>query len=140
MKAVIHFDGGCSPNPGSKYGSFSISLDEQFVLERRRFELGHGTNNEAEFESLIAALHDLHSACARAGIDPKEMRVEIFTDSTIVRNWLQRFHKFNPAKAKNPRRLVMGNYAARCIQSLSRFREFCIQWNSRDVNVDKFGH
>lgn len=115
-------------------------LDDQFEIRKERFPLGHGTNNEAEFESLITALHDLHAACARAGIDPKNMRVEIFTDSTIVRNWLQRFHKFNPEKVMEPRRRVMGNYAARCIQSLSRFREFCIQWNSREVNVEKFGH
>jgi ribonuclease HI len=139
MKSVIHFDGGCSPNPGAKYGSYSIQLGE-FYIERVRFDLGHGTNNEAEFESLLMALKELSKAAFKANVPHDTMSVSIFTDSTIVRNWLQRFERFNPSKCKNERRLAMSKLAAQCVEMLKYFQSFSIEWNSRDVNVQKFGH
>ena len=140
MRARIQFDGGCRPNPGHKYGSYSIDLDGSFEITRLQFPLGFGTNNEAEFESLIAALAELQKSCRKAGVSMKELDVSIFTDSTIVRNWIQNYRVPNPKNIKNPRRLVMGSLATQCIQLLSPFKAFTIEWNSRDRNVEKFGH
>lgn len=140
MKAVIHFDGGCEPNPGSKYGSFSILLDDQFNIQKTRFPLGHGTNNEAEFESLIEALNTLFASASKARVHPKEIEVDVFTDSTIVRNWINSTKVFKPEKCKDARRVAMGKLAARCVGILSAFRSFRVTWNSREVNVEKFGH
>jgi hypothetical protein len=52
----IFFDGGCLGNPGQKYGSFQVLFDGKQVVGRNRVEFGHGTNNEAEFNSLKLAL------------------------------------------------------------------------------------
>lgn len=139
MKAVIHFDGGCSPNPGAKYGSYSIQLGE-FNIERVRFDLGHGTNNEAEFESLLMALKELSKASFKASVPHDTICVSIFTDSTIVRNWLQKFERFNPKKRKDARRLAMSKLAGQCVEMLKYFQSFTIEWNSRTVNVELFGH
>lgn len=140
MKAVIRFDGGCSPNPGSKYGSYSISLDDAFEIRRHRFDLGFGTNNEAEFESLINAIEELCSATHKANVPPDGIQVHILTDSTIVRNWLQRFEGFNPSKCKNERRLAMAALAGRCVTELKRFHSFKVEWQGRENNVAAFGH
>ena len=139
MKAVIQFDGGCVPNPGKKYGSFSISL-ESFYIERRRFDLGHGTNNEAEFEALEAALKELAEASAKARVNPKFITVHVITDSTIVSNWLEVFRAFKPERCKNARRVAMSEYAGRCVALLDYFQRFSVEWQGRDANVAKFGH
>src|ERR1700733_505757 len=55
---VIYFDGGCLGNPGQKYGSFQILVDGKQVVSRSKVEFGHGTNNEAEFNSLKLALDE----------------------------------------------------------------------------------
>jgi len=140
MKARIQFDGGCKPNPGQKYGSYRVEIDDAFNLERNRFPLGFGTNNEAEFESLILALTDLQNACARAGVASKQIELSIFTDSTIVRGWLHNHAKFKPAKCKNARRRAMGELAGRCIAIISSFKSFKAEWNPRAANVETFGH
>jgi hypothetical protein len=50
-KVEIFFDGGCLGNPGQKYGSFQVLLDGRPIASRSRVGFGHGTNNEAEFNS-----------------------------------------------------------------------------------------
>jgi len=52
----LRFDGGCKGNPGDRYGSYVIFKDGVQIAVDRRFELGHGTNNEAEWLALIAGL------------------------------------------------------------------------------------
>ena len=44
-RITVHFDGGCFPNPGSKYGSFEVLLDGLPIqpLCQQRIQLGHGT-------------------------------------------------------------------------------------------------
>lgn len=137
--AVIHFDGGCQPNPGSKYGSLSVSLDGRQV-ERNRIQFGHGTNNEAEFDALIGALDALTDMTATIGIEPSAIHVKVLTDSTIVSNWINRFHKVNPAKIKEVRRLAMHALTRQCIEKLKPFKSHEISWHSRSHNVARFGH
>lgn len=138
--AVMHFDGGCSPNPGAKYGSYSILFDGCFLLQVQRKSFGVGTSNEAEWDALLAALKLLHDSCARAFVLKSRVKVQIFTDSTIVRNWINGFERANPEKIKNDRRQVMFAYAKNTVELLKAFHSFKIEWNSRDVNVEKFGH
>ena len=49
---TVRFDGGCQGNPGRKYGSYRIEDEVVVIAQESRFELGRGTNNEAEFEAL----------------------------------------------------------------------------------------
>lgn len=136
--AVIHFDGGCSPNPGKKYGSFSICFDDLFLLEKKRVAFGVGTNNEAEFDACHAALKLLKASCLKASVAQKQVRAKLFTDSRIVWNWINAF----PSKStySDERRQAMYDRAKKCIDLLREFGSFEIEWNPRDVNVEKFGH
>lgn len=140
MKARVQFDGGCKPNPGQKYGSYEVTIDDSFSLTRNRFPLGFGTNNEAEFESLLTALGDLLSACQKSSILPNRITVNIFTDSSIVRGWLLTFYKVDPKKIKNERRLAMYGMAEKCIRALEPFLSFTVEWIPRASNVASFGH
>lgn len=143
MIAIIQFDGGSKPNPGEKYGSYAITLDDTFAIECTRFPLGYGTNNEAEFESLLEALIQLRKSCWRAQVEANTIHVSIFTDSMIVRGWIQRLQakpRHKPAKNADVRRVVMFGLAGRCFEALKPFKSFTIEWNSRDRNVEKFGH
>ena len=68
MAAVLCFDGGCSPNPGSGGAGALIDIDGQRVWEASR-SLGRSTNNTAEYSGLLlgleqlATLSGLHSLC-----------------------------------------------------------------------------
>jgi len=137
---IIHFDGGCSPNPGAKYGSYSLVFDDLFQLQVNRRKFGHGTNNEAEFEALIGALELLKSSCVKASVELNQIALEIFTDSTIVFNWIRKFHTFNPSKHPEERRMAMYERAKKCMAILMQIHSHEISWNPRDVNVEKFGH
>lgn len=56
------FDGGSIGNPGRAYGSFQLSEAGTRPGAPTRLEFGHGTNNQAEYQALIAgvqAMRDL---------------------------------------------------------------------------------
>ena len=83
----IHFDGGCRPtNPGNKYGSWEVLLNGKSVHKKGRVEFGWGTNNEAEFEALEGALSWCVENLRNGGFDSNSFRLEMFTDSTVVKN------------------------------------------------------
>src|ERR1051325_1066191 len=86
MKIELYFDGGCSPNPGEKYGSYEVVIDGNPKHKEPRLALGYGTNNEAEFEILIVALERLANYIERRKANNKEVEISLFTDSTIVAN------------------------------------------------------
>lgn len=69
MKAYC--DGGARGNPGEAYGSFKIA-----ALPIVRREYGQGTNNEAEYKTLINVLSRLHTL--------KVEEAEIHTDSALL--------------------------------------------------------
>lgn len=86
-KITIRFDGGCRPtNPGNKYGSFEASMNGRQVILVSRQEFGRGTNNEAEFDALNAALEWTIKSVLDSDNSPSIFDVEIFSDSTIVVN------------------------------------------------------
>ena len=143
----IWFDGGCKPNPGRKYGSFKATLRSNSIQEST-FPLGWGTNNEAEFESLAFALKNILERFDSKKLDPKNFALAIFTDSTIVRNWqlktetILRDGRTRPSSyySKDARKKAMYELSVINHHLLQRFGFWSIEWNSRDVNVEKFGH
>ena len=132
----IYFDGGCAPNPGKKYGSYEVDVNGVRTLFGSRIEFGFGTNNEAEFEALMAGLQESLRSIEAAGMEPSVFHLRMWTDSTIVRNRVSGRYK----KAKKPYELRMANYAARCTSMIKQFGSFEIQWHRRDNNVAMFGH
>src|ERR1022692_2932055 len=86
MKIELFFDGGCSPNPGEKYGSYEVIIDGKRKHLEPRLSLGYGTNNEAEFEILIIALKRIANYLERKGVAKNLVEIVMVTDSTIVAN------------------------------------------------------
>lgn len=139
--AVIQFDGGCGPtNPGNSYGSYAITIDGNVINERNRVQFGHGTNNTGEFNALILGLDGLLGHFRDHGITPSSFSVHMLTDSTIVRNWIQRYDAAKAAKITEIRRKVMAEHAAQCIERMRQFHSYTIEWQGRDHNVAVFGH
>jgi|ERR1035441_476524 ribonuclease HI len=133
----IHFDGGCRPtNPGNKYGSYEVLLDGVSVKTLSEIPLGWGTNNEAEFEILIVALEWSVMSLQDFGYPCSAYRMELFTDSTIVRN---RLNGRNRTRKSEPQQRMFERAKA-ATDFISRFGNMMIHWNSRECNVARFGH
>jgi ribonuclease HI len=136
-KVEIFFDGGCLGNPGQKYGSFQVLLDGRPIASRSRVEFGHGTNNEAEFNSLKMALDETLVWSQSNTIEPKNLRLVIETDSTIVRN---RLVVKNVIFKKYPSSQRMFALANECLEIMNQFGKFDVIWKGRANNVGRFGH
>jgi len=142
----IWFDGGCSPNPGSKYGSFQIELDYGSPngvgrpWGKQRIQFGYGTNNEAEFEALIAALIEVGEHVRKQGDTVGNYALRVFTDSTIVRNRLMRNNFISRKPSKRARSQAMHHLATRCLDLFFAFKSYSVEWESRVHNVERFGH
>jgi ribonuclease HI len=136
-RVEIFFDGGCLGNPGQKYGSFQVLFDGKQVASRDRVQFGHGTNNEAEFNSLKLALDEVVAWLEAKDIDPKTLSLAIETDSMIVRN---RLVVKNVILKKYPSSQRMFALATECLGIMNRFGRFDVVWKGRAYNVERFGH
>lgn len=129
MHLLIHFDGGCDPNPGRGYGSFEIRYLDQVVRSAIKEDYGSPmTNNQAEYLALIRAL----SVALSNYSDIEPLTVEIRTDSRLVVEQIKKRWR-----CKNKKLVALRD---QCWSLLSEFAEWQIQWNTRLVNVEKFGH
>ena len=73
---ILHTDGGARPNPGPASIGIEIkSLDGKYVKEISR-DIGHATNNQAEYKALIVGLEEL--------IELGATHVNIQMDSQLV--------------------------------------------------------
>ncbi len=88
------FDGGATPNPGEmKIGGWIRDVNGNRIYAYTE-EIGHGTNNEAEYKSLIKLLEELE----KRGIK----KVHIQGDSALVVNQIN-----GKWKAKDPKMKVL---------------------------------
>jgi len=130
---VLIFDGGSQGNPGRGYGSYAITRVADGRQRLERLELGdHYTNNEAEYDTLIAALRDLIGRIEAGRRDPSEFSLEVRGDSTLVIRQLQ-----GVWKVKEPR---MQERVARCLPLLQRFRSVELKQQPREESVRVLGH
>lgn len=135
----IHFDGGCRPtNPGNKYGSFEVLLNNSQVFKASRVEFGYGTNNEAEFDALCMALDWTVENLLNGGFDPSIYTVKMFTDSTILKNRIKN-RRTTVRGGREPSRR-MAKLTRKCLSKLTLFHLWDIEWHRRDSNVSRFGH
>lgn len=142
---AIFFDGGCRPkNPGNAYGSYRVERDAAVFVAGSRVEFGHGTNNTAEFNALELALVKTLAKLSDMRLDAKGFRLNILTDSTIVRNRVNRtaagvkvklWKKADPIRAQVMQKLADSVYAL-----LKQFGGFTLKWHDRQNNVRRFGH
>jgi ribonuclease HI len=84
MKLRLFTDGGSRGNPGPAAYAFVLqSEDGRTVLEKAKF-LGVATNNEAEYNGLLAGL----AAAKESGAD----EIEVTMDSELVVKQMQGFY------------------------------------------------
>jgi ribonuclease HI len=130
---VLVFDGGSRGNPGWGYGSYAITRVQDGAQRLSRLHLGNGyTNNEAEYDSLLAALEDLTERIEQAGRQPEEFALEVRGDSALVINQVQ-----GTWKAKEPR---MRERRDKCRRLLQRFDAAELKHQDREESVRVLGH
>lgn len=130
---IIVFDGGSQGNPGPGYGSYALMRgpDEKRRVVRLDFAR-EMTNNEAEYETLIAALRGLIKRIEAAGRSSAEFSVEIRGDSRLVLNQVE-----GTWKAKDDRMRALRNQARNL---LARFDAHRLIHQDREESVRILGH
>lgn len=130
---VLVFDGGSLGNPGPGYGSYALisTRDGQEQLVRLDFG-GEMTNNEAEYDTLIAGLEDLLHRLTEAEQSPAEFSVEVRGDSSLALNQVS-----GVWKAKDERMRVRRNQVR---ELLSRFAAHRLRLQPRQESVKILGH
>ena len=113
---VVVFDGGSLGNPGPGYGSYALirTNDGQERMVRLDFD-GEMTNNEAEYDTLIAGLADLIQSLTEANLSPSEFSVEVRGDSSLAINQVSGVWKARDKRMRarrNQVRELLGHFAA----------------------------
>lgn len=121
---TLHFDGSCSPNPGPMGIGYTLSIQaapegKSRVIARVGALIGRGTNNEAEYQSLISGLRH----ALRLGF----FQIEVLSDSLLVVNQMTGQWK---AKDSRLKRLL-----AEASTLASLFTEFSIRHIYREENA-----
>ena len=128
---TIIFDGGSRGNPGEGYGSYELRTRAGRQIERLTFG-NHVTNNEAEYQTLIAALGDVLNRLAASGADPKTVTLAVRGDSQLVI-----FQVTGKWKVKTPH---IRPLHAEATALLARFKRADVQWHPRAMSVRTLGH
>jgi ribonuclease HI len=128
----IIFDGGSKGNPGFGYGSYALrwpGRTEQIV----QLKFGNRvTNNEAEYDTLIAALEATLKRLREDGADPKTAQLIVRGDSLLVLNQIR-----GEWKCKEQRLRTRRDHAR---QLLTDFGESHLIHHKRAKSVAVLGH
>jgi len=128
----IVFDGGSRGNPGQGYGSYALDWPGQ---PRQIVRLSFGenvTSNEAEYDTLIAALEAVQQRMLEKGIEPESTRVSIRGDSQLVCKQVR-----GDWRCKEPR-LRMRLEKARSL--LGKLGVATLDHHPREKSVEILGH
>ncbi len=128
----ITFDGGSRGNPGQGYGSYAVEWPgESPQVVRVRFG-DLMTNNEAEYQALIASLEDLLGQLEERGIDPATVAVEIWGDSQLVVKQVA-----GEWRCREPRLQIRRDQVRKLME---RFGEAHLHHHGREHSVELLGH
>jgi ribonuclease HI len=132
MELSVVFDGGSRGNPGQGYGSFMVqSPNRKPVIKRLEFGDNH-TNNQAEYDSLIACLQYIVERLEVTNRSPQQVQLDIKTDSDLVVNQLLGSYKVKDAALRTRHK--------QALDLLDRFAAWIINWQPRDETVRLLGH
>ncbi len=92
LKLKVYSDGGARGNPGPAAAAFLVLSEKDLILREEVRFLGERTNNQAEYEAIIAALQ------ATAELCPEEVACHL--DSELVGKHLTGEYKVKDAKLK----------------------------------------
>jgi ribonuclease HI len=130
---VLIFDGGSRGNPGWGYGSYAIVRTQDGAQRLKRLDLGDSyTSNEAEYDTLIAALEYLLGRIKEVGRQAGEFALEVRGDSSLVINQLTGRWRAKDARMQSRR--------DRCLSLLGRFGSVDLQTQPREESVRVLGH
>lgn len=128
----VVFDGGSKGNPGIGYGSYALDwpgLPRQIV----QLQFGtHVTNNEAEYDTLIAALEGIADRLTDQEADVSTAQLDIRGDSELVIKQVR-----GEYKAKNSRMKVRRD---RVLELLNEFDDWSLVYHGRVNSVRILGH
>lgn len=129
---VVIFDGGSRGNPGQGYGSYALRWPGQ---AQQIVQLRFGdrvTNNEAEYDTLIAALEAILQRLLDAGAAPSTARVEARGDSLLVINQVKGLWEVKEARLQARRDRARG--------LLEQFGAWQLIHHDREQSVQTLGH
>jgi ribonuclease HI len=129
---VLVFDGGSHGNPGPAYGSYRFGPKGGHLGNPRRLTFGDGTNNEAEYESLIAGVRGVLAELSARKVRPSVVRLEIRGDSQLVIRQLE-----GTWKAKD---LRMREFRDEARSLLDAFGDVRYSYQPRSRSVRLLGH
>jgi len=128
----ILFDGGSRGNPGPAYGSYHIRFPDGRE-ETVHLDFGERmTGNEAEYQTLLAALEDLLGRLERDHLDPRAFTLDIRGDSALVICQVR-----GDWKARHPRMRALRD---RVQEQLGRFGGYHLERVPRGVPLRHLGH
>jgi len=109
MKYIAYFDGSAKPNPGEMRIGGLIKDESGNIVGDYSRDLGYGTNNEAEYKSLILLV---------TGLVKHEIKnVTIYGDSALVVNQVNRTWK-----AKDGRMAALRDQAIELLAGIPEWR------------------
>lgn len=120
---VLRFDGACNPNPGPMGIGYTLSNEESRVLVRVGSPVGQGTNNEAEYQALLAGLRH----ALRLGM----WEIDVRSDSLLVVQQVKGIWKARDAKLRRLR--------DEAVSLLALFRSWSIRHVRREENGEADG-
>jgi ribonuclease HI len=129
---VVIFDGGSRGNPGQGYGSYALRWPGQ---SQQIVQLRFGdrvTNNEAEYDTLIAALEAIVQRLADMGAAPKTARLIVRGDSLLVINQVKGLWEAKEARLQVRRDRVR--------ELLEHFGTWQLSHHDREKSVQTLGH
>jgi ribonuclease HI len=129
---VVIFDGGSRGNPGQGYGSYALRWPGQ---SQQIVQLRFGdrvTNNEAEYDTLIAALEAIVQRLEDSGVAPKTAKLEARGDSLLVVNQVKGLWEVKEARLQVRRDRVR--------ELLDTFAAWQLTHHDRENSVQTLGH
>jgi ribonuclease HI len=129
---VVIFDGGSRGNPGQGYGSYALRWPGQ---PQQIVQLRFGdrvTNNEAEYDTLIAALEAILQRLEDSEAAPNTAKVEVRGDSLLVVNQVK-----GEWEVKEQRLQVRRDRVRKLLES---FGSWQLIHHGREQSVQTLGH
>ncbi len=118
MQWYINVDGASSGNPGRSGAGIVARNKDGTVLFTKSIFLGEMTNNMAEYEALLIALHE--------AVQNSIKDVTVYTDSQLVANQINGLYKI-----KN---MTLFQYVKKIKQTIGNFDKFAINYIPREKN------
>lgn len=128
---TLVFDGGAIGNPGAGYGSFAYKGRAVRWPTKVTFP-GLTTNNQAEYQTLIAGLRGMLHDVQALDVDPASQAVEVRSDSELLVNQLNGVYKLKNAGLRALHTEVRA--------LLDSFERWNVAWHSRSESVRILGH